>query len=170
MSWARMLAVPQPVLPPLPPLVTQRRLSVGVIGAGVVGLSSALWLQRAGHRVTLVDPAAPTSNRGYAQAASFGNACTMAFGACIPVATPGVLRAVPRMLLDRQGPLTISWRDLPGLVPWQVPPVVTVSLPVPNSWPVAVSPATFRRKVSGELKVCSDVHVDPFARLWTKVT
>ena len=113
-----MLAVPQPVLPPLPPLVTQRRLSVGVIGAGVVGLSSALWLQRAGHRVTLVDPAAPTSNRGYAQAASFGNACTMAFGACIPVATPGVLRAVPRMLLDRQGPLTISWRDLPGLVPW----------------------------------------------------
>lgn len=118
MSWARMLAVPQPVLPPLPPLGTQRRLSVGVIGAGVVGLSSALWLQRAGHRVTLVDPAAPTSNRGYAQAASFGNACTMAFGACIPVATPGVLRAVPRMLLDRQGPLTISWRDLPGLVPW----------------------------------------------------
>ena len=112
-----MLAVPQPVLPPLPPLVTQRRLSVGVIGAGVVGLSSALWLQRAGHRVTLVDPAAPTSNRGYAQAASFGNACTMAFGACIPVATPGVLRAVPRMLLDRQGPLTISWRDRPGLVP-----------------------------------------------------
>lgn len=113
-----MLDDPQPFCPTLPPIATRQRLSVGVIGAGVVGLSTALWLQRAGHCVTLVDPAPPTSDRSYAQAASFGNACTMAFGACIPVAVPSVLRAAPRMLLDRQGPLSVSWRDLPSLTPW----------------------------------------------------
>lgn len=102
----------------LPPLATQRRLSVGVIGAGVVGLSSALWLQRAGHHVLLVDPEPPVSGGGYEHAASFGNACTMAFGACIPVGTPSVMRAVPGMLFNRRGPLAISWRDLPGLAPW----------------------------------------------------
>jgi len=110
--WLAMLALH------LPPLIARNRFSVSVIGAGVVGLSSALWLQKAGHRVTLIDPAPPISGGRYDQASSFGSACTMAFGACIPVASPGILRAVPGMLLDRQGPLAISWRDLADLAPW----------------------------------------------------
>lgn len=89
-----------------------------VVGAGVVGLSCALWLQSVGHRVTLADPDPPLPGASYRTAASYGNACTMAFGACIPVATPGVLRQLPRMLLDRRSPLALFWRDLPGMLPW----------------------------------------------------
>ena len=36
----------------------------------------------------------------------------------VPVATPGVLRQVPRMLLDRDGPLVIRWPHLPRLAPY----------------------------------------------------
>lgn len=96
---------------------TERR-SVLIVGAGVVGLSSALWLQRAGHVVTVIDREPPASGVSYEHASSFGNACTMAFGAVLPIATPGILAKVPRMLLDREGPLSIFWRDLPSLTPW----------------------------------------------------
>lgn len=105
-------------LPLLEPAPGARRAHIAVIGAGVVGLSAALWLQRAGHRVTLIDREPPVQGGPYAHASSFGNACTIAFGATIPVATPGILRQVPGMLLDRQGPLSIFWRDLPALMPW----------------------------------------------------
>jgi len=115
-----------PVSPNIPELKAIKqlpqdlRVSVVVIGAGLVGLSAALWLQRAGHAVTIVDPEPPLPGNGYLSAASFGNACTVALGACIPIGTPGILSDVPRMLLRRSSPLSIFWGDLPRLLPWLV--------------------------------------------------
>ena len=43
-----------------------------VIGAGIAGVASALYLQRDNHRVTILDP------RGVGEGASFGNAGTIA--------------------------------------------------------------------------------------------
>lgn len=106
------------LLPEVEPLSSAASRSVVVVGAGVVGLSAALWLLKSGHRVTVVDPSPPGEGRSYEQAASFGNACTMAFGAVLPVAMPGIVRAVPGMLLDREGPLSLFWGDLPRLAPW----------------------------------------------------
>lgn len=83
-----------------------------VIGAGIVGTCCALALQRDGYGVTLLDPATP------GEGASKGNAGVMATNMCLPVATPGVMREVPRMLFDRQAPLVIRWRYLPALMPW----------------------------------------------------
>src|SRR5690606_27888848 len=51
---------------------------------------------------------------------SFGNACTFATGACLPVAMPGIAAAVPRMLLDPDGPLALRMQDLPALTPWLI--------------------------------------------------
>lgn len=83
-----------------------------VIGAGAVGLCSALYLQRDGWQVTVIDPEDP------GQGASGGNAGLIAVSIVTPVAMPGTLKQVPRMLLDREGSLRIRWRYLPRLMPW----------------------------------------------------
>jgi D-amino-acid dehydrogenase len=83
-----------------------------VIGAGIVGCSAALWLQRDGHQVTIVDKAGP------GEGASKGNASVIATESCIPVATPGILWDVPKYLSDPLGPLAIRWSYLPKLAPW----------------------------------------------------
>jgi D-amino-acid dehydrogenase len=83
-----------------------------VIGAGAVGVATALYLQRDGHRVTLIDKGAP------GEATSFGNGSVIGEESVVPVAMPGVLRQVPRMLIDPLGPLALRWSYLPRLTPW----------------------------------------------------
>lgn len=85
---------------------------VAVIGAGVVGVSTALYLQRDGRQVTLIDP------RGPGEGTSRGNASVFAVESCVPVATPGIVWKVPGMLMDPLGPLAIRWGYLPKLAPW----------------------------------------------------
>jgi len=93
-------------------------LTVAVIGAGVVGLSTAAWLQRSGHQVVIVDPKPPLTGIDMRGAASYGNAATIAPSGIFPVSSPGILWRVPGMMLDRKGPLSLYWRDLPDLIPW----------------------------------------------------
>jgi len=85
---------------------------VAVVGAGIVGVCSALYLQRAGFRVTVIDRDAP------GEGASFGNGAIIGEEAVVPVATPGILWKVPGMLADPLGPLAIRWSYLPRLAPW----------------------------------------------------
>ena len=86
--------------------------SVHVIGAGIVGMCSALYLQREGFAVTVLD------GRGPGEGASGGNAGSLGVASIPPASLPGVIRRVPRMLLDSEAPLIIRWRELPRLLPW----------------------------------------------------
>ena len=88
--------------------------SVAVIGAGIIGTVAACFLRREGHEVTLYDRDAPGSG------ASFGNSGVLSPAAVMPVAMPGLVRKVPRWLLDETGPLYLDWRELPRLVPWLI--------------------------------------------------
>ena len=85
---------------------------VVVIGAGIVGVSTAIWLRRSGADVTLVDRATPGTQ------ASHGNAGVLAACSIIPVTAPGLARNAPSMLMDRDFPLYIRWSYLPRLLPW----------------------------------------------------
>ena len=87
-------------------------MHIVVVGAGIVGVSCALWLQRSGHEVTLVDRAGPASGT------SHGNAGVLAAGAVIPVTTPGLLVRAPRMLFSKDAPLFLKWGYLPKLLPF----------------------------------------------------
>jgi D-amino-acid dehydrogenase len=83
-----------------------------VIGAGIVGVCAGLFLQRAGHSVTIIDPKQP--GRG----TSFGNAGSLAVGNVYPVSMPDTWKQVPAMLMNPAAPLNLRWSYLPRMLPW----------------------------------------------------
>lgn len=85
---------------------------VAVIGAGIVGICSAAYLQRAGFRVTLVDAEEPGTMT------SFGNAGAISAHSVTPMALPGIWKKVPRWLLDPLGPLAVRIGYAPKAAPW----------------------------------------------------
>jgi len=89
-------------------------VEIAVVGAGVVGLATALRLAADGREVMLIDPSEPGSG------ASFGNAGTLAEYACVPVGTPAVLRALPKLLFDPDSPFSLRWPALFQLAPWLI--------------------------------------------------
>ena len=85
---------------------------VTIIGAGIVGICCACYLQRAGFTVTIFDRLGP------GEATSFGNSGGFATGEIVPLATPGLIRELPGWLMDPLGPLALRWSYLPRAVPW----------------------------------------------------
>ncbi len=60
-----------------------------VAGAGIVGVSCALWAQMRELKVLLIDPNEPGSGTSY------GNAGTIATYACVPVNSPSLVTNLP---------------------------------------------------------------------------
>jgi D-amino-acid dehydrogenase len=87
-------------------------LKAVVIGAGIVGVCSALALQSRGFAVTLVDRGGPGLG------ASFGNAGCFALSEVAPISMPGLAWRLPSMLCDSHGPLTIRAHYAPRMIPW----------------------------------------------------
>ena len=85
---------------------------IAIIGAGIVGVSTAIWCLRDGHDVVLIDKAGP------AEGTSFGNGGVLASSSVIPVAVPGLIRTAPGMLLSRNQPLFMKWAYAPKVLPW----------------------------------------------------
>jgi len=83
-----------------------------IIGAGMVGISTAIWLQRSGHRVILMDRGNP------GMGASYGNAGLIAQWAVVPVNTPSLWKDAPKYLLNPNSPLFLKWTHLPKMLPW----------------------------------------------------
>ncbi|WP_170979141.1 FAD-binding oxidoreductase [Roseomonas sp. HF4] len=82
-----------------------------VIGGGIVGLCVAWHLARRGLAPLVLEARKP-------HAATTGNAGAISHGSVAPLAMPGVLRQVPRMLTDRAGALHIPLRYWLHAAPW----------------------------------------------------
>ncbi|GEA67376.1 D-amino-acid dehydrogenase [Acinetobacter pittii] len=83
-----------------------------VIGGGIVGICCALYLQKKGFKVTVVDP----SEAGESTAKwSCGQ---MAVSEIIPLSKKGILMKIPGWLLDQQGPLALRPSAFPSIIPW----------------------------------------------------
>jgi len=87
-------------------------MKVAVLGAGVVGLGAVHALLDDEHQVTIID------REGPAAGASRGNAGWIAHTDIDPIASPKMLRQVPKFLLDPLGPLTIRPDYFPVILPW----------------------------------------------------
>ncbi len=90
------------------------KADVVVVGAGIVGICSAIFLAEAGRKVFVVD------RTGVCEETSSGNAAALAFTDMLPMAHKGMGRQVPKWLADPLGPLSIPPAYLPKLLPWLV--------------------------------------------------
>ncbi|MEH6576553.1 MAG: FAD-binding oxidoreductase [Amphritea sp.] len=83
-----------------------------VIGAGIVGVTSAINLLKQGYQVTLLD------KEGVAAGASTGNCGLMAVSEIVPISKPGVLSEVPGWLMDPEGPVAVRPMHAMTMMPW----------------------------------------------------
>ncbi|MFT5111431.1 MAG: glycine/D-amino acid oxidase-like deaminating enzyme [Parasphingorhabdus sp.] len=84
-----------------------------VIGAGMVGMCTALWCQTKGMQTTLIDQQEP------GQGTSYGNACTIADYANVPVNDPSLFGRLPGLLFG-DGPLRINPLHILGNPRWSI--------------------------------------------------
>ena len=91
----------------------EKKIKIGIIGAGIQGVCTGLFLQKKGYSVTLFDRDDPGS-----AAASYGNAGHFSPYASVPVNRPDILIDVPAMLLSSNGPLALRWNYVPKMIPW----------------------------------------------------
>ena len=83
-----------------------------VVGSGIAGVCAALFIQKAGARVAIVDPNEPGTG------ASFGNAGIVVNTKTRPVFAGLTARSLFSMLRDPASPLNVRWSQFLGLSPW----------------------------------------------------
>jgi D-amino-acid dehydrogenase len=87
-------------------------VTVIVLGAGAVGLCTALSLVARGETVRLIDRGDP------GQETSYGNAGVISPAAIMPNGAPGILRALPHLMFGRYRALSVRARYWPRMIPW----------------------------------------------------
>ncbi|WP_018688088.1 D-amino acid dehydrogenase [Ahrensia kielensis] len=90
-------------------------MKVIVLGAGVVGVTTAYYLAKSGHEVQVIDRAHQPANE-----TSFANAGQISAGYASPWAAPGVPLKAIKWLLMKHGPLLIKPRVDPELITWMM--------------------------------------------------
>ena len=90
-------------------------MRVLILGSGVIGMTSAWYLARAGHEVTVID-----RQPGPALETSYANAGMLSTGYSSPWAAPGVPRKAIGWLLARHAPLAISLTRDPAQYRWML--------------------------------------------------
>jgi len=86
---------------------------IGIVGAGIQGISNALFLQKKGFDITIFDREEPGS-----KVTSYGNAGHFSPYASLSLNRTDVLADVPAMLLSSTGPLALKWNYIPKMIPW----------------------------------------------------
>ena len=92
--------------------VNQKKIAV--IGAGIVGLSTAYYLQKAGCQVILIDKQAMGTGTSRGHASMIAN-----YG--VPgINQPQVWQQLPRYLFSKSSPIAIQWSKIGKLTPWLI--------------------------------------------------
>ncbi|WP_377293663.1 D-amino acid dehydrogenase [Rhizobium sp. SG2393] len=90
-------------------------MKVIVLGAGIVGVTSAYELAKAGHDVTVVD-----RQPGPALETSFANAGEVSFGYCSPWAAPGIPMKAMKWLFMQHAPLILRPKVDAAMIGWMI--------------------------------------------------
>lgn len=87
-------------------------MQITIIGAGVIGLTTAYYLQKEGHEVTIIDRGNGANN------CSFGNAGYISPSHFIPLASPGIVAQGLKWMLSSTSPFYIKPRLDASLIKW----------------------------------------------------
>ena len=85
---------------------------IAIVGAGIVGISSAINLARRGCDVTLID----RDFKG--KPASYGNASWLSSVSITPVLMPGMIKKIPKLLFSKDGPLFLRFPGFLKIIPF----------------------------------------------------
>ncbi|MBV7483516.1 D-amino acid dehydrogenase [Bordetella sp. BOR01] len=88
-------------------------MHIVVIGAGIIGMTTAYFLREAGHAVSVVE-SGPRPGLETSQA----NGAQLSYSFVAPLADPAVLPKLPSWLTDKNGPLRLRLRADPELWRW----------------------------------------------------
>jgi D-amino-acid dehydrogenase len=90
-------------------------MKVTVLGAGVIGVTTAYYLAKSGHEVTVID-----RQPGPALETSFANAGEVSFGYCSPWAAPGIPQKALKWLFMEHAPLILRPKVDMAMLSWMV--------------------------------------------------
>lgn len=131
------------------------RERIVVAGAGIVGVSTAIWLQREGFKVVLVDKEGPAAGT------SHGNAGVLAAASITPVTMPDLVGKAPLMLLDRDAPLFLRLSYLPRLLPFLGPYLLRCNERDVRRYADGMAPL-IRDAVAQHRALAADTDAEPF--------
>lgn len=86
--------------------------NVGIIGGGIIGLTSAYYLTQAGHKVTVIEKG------NLQEGCSFGNAGMIVPSHFIPLAAPGMISKGIRWMFNSKSPFYVRPSLNPDLLKW----------------------------------------------------
>lgn len=90
-------------------------MKITVLGAGVIGVTTAYYLAKSGHEVTVID-----RQPGPALETSFANAGEVSFGYCSPWAAPGIPQKALKWLFMEHAPLILRPKIDAAMLSWMV--------------------------------------------------
>ena len=88
------------------------RKKIAIVGAGIVGISSGIYLAKRGCDVTLIDK----DFKG--KPASYGNASWLSSPSITPVLMPGMVKKIPKLLFSKDGPLFLRFPGFIKIIPF----------------------------------------------------
>jgi len=90
-------------------------MHIGVLGAGVIGVTTAYALTNLGHHVTLID-----KNSDVAHGASYANGAQLSFSYVDPLASPQTFRSLPSYLLGLDPAMKVTFSLKPDFLKWGI--------------------------------------------------
>ena len=89
-----------------------KRKKIAIVGAGIVGISSGIYLAKRGCDVTLID------KDFHGKPASYGNASWLSSPSITPVLMPGIVKKIPKLLFSKDGPLFLRFPGFIKIIPF----------------------------------------------------
>jgi D-amino-acid dehydrogenase len=87
-------------------------MKIGIVGGGIIGLSSAYYINKAGHQVTIIEQS------DLKDGCSFGNAGMIVPSHLVPLAAPGMISKGIRWMFNSTSPFYVKPRFNGDLIKW----------------------------------------------------